>query len=591
MYKDRHLLQLPAVVGLIFAGALFWAQFRSYDFLDAATHFLTYQFPADNSDNHTHYNSMARPLWLLCGSNIILFRLLALSLIAGSTWCFWRAWRPLLGAEENSGLVGLTLGLSAIAGLAWLPILLGYNSLSTLFALLGLATLPNVVGLVPGIPPKSPGVRALYGLLFLVATALAFLAKPPAGLALGAWGAFLAFIFVNPPRWVRWSLLLTLAISAMTIGTLLIREVNSPTFNPETNRYFGGVVINPAWLVATFQRYVTELVPFLASLRQDSFFLLPPALTFAVFAWMRIFRRRASPRQLSFSFVCLGLALVAVTIRHDLWDGSFAHAVSGEMSRLYLLCWLAIGPLFVGVLWSEGAAGILARRNAIPVAAFFFLPLTSGFGSTNTLYFSALHWTVFWTAGLMLATRCIAIALNQPRLVLFSSIALALIATMHLFSGHFLRPYMNQPPLWRQNVPVAVGQPATVLKLDQAAARFLNDVRSILDAHGYQVGDDIFGFFNLPGLIFAMGARQPGAPWYFGTWYGGSDTDGGKIRQVPIVRRQHAWIISQADITPFRSQFIASGLDFPAGYEKVGQSINPTTGLEIGIWKPRPLRP
>ena len=120
-----------AAVSLVTA-ALVWAQFRSFDLLDAATHFLTYQFPADNPDTHTRYPLVARPLWLLCGGNIVAFRLLCLALISAAACLFWRAWRPVFTTEGKSPWSGVAIWLSALAGIAWLPVLVGYNSLSTL---------------------------------------------------------------------------------------------------------------------------------------------------------------------------------------------------------------------------------------------------------------------------------------------------------------------------------------------------------------------------------------------------------------------------------------------------------------------------
>ena len=145
---------------------------------------------------------------------------------------------------------------------------------------------------------------------------------------------------------------------------------------------------------------------------------------------------------------------------------------------------------------------------------------------------------------------------------------------------------MQQPNLWKQTEAVEIGNPATTLKVDPSLADFIRYVRKTMVADGFKPGDDVFGFFNLPGIIFAIGAKEPGAPWYFGTWYHQDDTDGGKLRRVPLERRKRAWIITQADVVPYRKQFLESGIDFPDGYRKIGSTINPTTGLEIGIWKP-----
>jgi hypothetical protein len=582
--KNRSRPWILGAAGI--AAALVWAQFRGFDPLDAATHFLTYQFPEDNTDTHTHYAQLARPLWLLCGSDIVWFRLLTLALVAGSTWFFWHAWRPLLAENVDSAPAGLSLGLSALAGMAWLPVLLGYNSLATIFTLLGLGTLAPIIG----IPTGSPlGARhyAIGTLLFLVSVSLAMLAKPPAGVALAVFGGLLVLNRWRPPRALNWILFFVATAAAAAGLVTLGRASATPGFDPAAPFSFGGINISPAWIVSILDRYAAELAPFMASLGRDALFIALPAVMLAVVVFRRA-RGLLCPRWLvSAALIASSLALVAVTALRALWDGSYAHAVSGEMARLYLLFWLALAPALSACLWTPGAAGTDARRRAPIVAALFFLPLTSGFGSTNTLYFSALHGTVLWTAGLLLVARCIATLAHLPRLNFGVACALSLAAAAHLFSGHFLRPYMNQPPLWRQNIAVSVGWPATTLRLDPESARFIEQVRATLVTHGFRPGDDVFGFFNLPGIVYAVGAKQPGAPWYFGTWYGGDDTDGGKIRQVPLERRQRAWIITQADLSAFSRQFRECAIDFPAGYEKIGETVNPTTTLPIAIWKTR----
>lgn len=562
--------------------SLVWAQFRGLDLLDAATHFLTYQFPADNPDTHTRYHLLARPVWLLCGGNIVAFRLVCLGLMTGAALMFWRTWRGVLADTAVNRWTGLTLWLSAIAGLAWLPVVLGYNSLSTIFALIGLAALPPGLGFAAYSHVRRPARAACFG-VFAVAVLAAALVKPPAALALAGWGGFLALWLVPMPRILRLSIVV-LALAGIA-GSIWLGLHWMTTAGSDSNQVVdvAGVSFSPVWMASTLVRYGREFADFLPALGIDLLYVGAPALGLAALLIVKL-RTQAVPapwvRFILGGFMAAWIAAVAC---RQLWDGSFAHAVSGEMARLYLVLWIALAPAWLVLQFS--------RRDTLSsaplVIALFFLPLTCGFGSTNTLYFSALHWTVFWAAGLLLLSRSVATALEEPRLHHMIIGLLLLTAGLHLFSGHFLRPYMYQPSLWRQTEPVAISDPPTTLKLDPATARFLGEVRSVLMTHGYRAGDDVFGFFNLPGVVFALGAKQPGAPWYFGTWYGNSDTDGGKIRQVSQSRRQQAWILTQADVTIFRTQFHDAGIDFPDGYVKIGQTINPTTGLEIGIWKPK----
>lgn len=574
----RGVLQwTPLGLGLGVTAALIWAQFRGFDMLDAATHFLTYQYPADNPDTHTHYARVAQPFWLLVGGNIVAFRLLTLALVSVTALVFWRLGRSLFSATEDQAWTGLALWLSALGGLAWLPVLLGYNSLSTVFSLMAMTAL--VWALTPAAPV---GLRRSLGLLaFLGATAAAAMVKPPAALALAAWGGFLCLVLLPLPIWLRRTFVGLIAASLAAGLVWVFHFVSSADFDVTHLRNVAGLHFSPAWIVDTLDRYGREIANLLPALSCDVLWILVPALALA-----GVVAAGPGKAQLARATLILLMVLVTVmTIVRGLWDGSFTRAVSGEMVRLYLALWVAWLPAWAVCLVTGRGRGHPAAAPLI--VACFFLPLSGGFGSTNTLYFSALHWTVFWTAGLLMLSRTVTLALGLPHWHRLTIVLLTVAAGAHLFSGHFLRPYMHQPALWRQNVPIALGHPATTLKLDTAGARFFMEVRGTLDRHGFQPGDDVFGFFNLPGVVFAVGGRQPGAPWYFGTWYHGDDTDGGKLRQVALERRQHAWIVTQADVSQFRQQFLEAGIDFPDGYVKIGKTTNPATGLEIGIWKPK----
>lgn len=582
-------LRLSKHAGLLVAAAtiisaLVWAQFRGFDLLDTAAHFLTYQFPEDNPDTHTHYHRLARPLWLLVGGNIVAFRVLCLGLLSTAAWLFWRSWRTFLATPDNWAWAGLALWLATLAGLAWLPVLLGYNSLSTFFALLALAALGPALGLDSKYANLAWRHRLTCGVLFLVLVVLTGLAKPPAALALVVWAGVLSLAIMPLSRGWRLPLIISMALSAGAVILALNRWLSRTAEDLAAGIQIAGIQLRPIWLLENLQRYARELQAFLPALGQDLLFVIAPAFALAGLVVARSCGRAGGIWWSRFICSALLLCIVVLAACRGLWDGSFATAVSGEMARLYLALWGTLLPAWM-VAWFRSPGG--ETRPGLVATAFFFLPLTCGFGSTNTLYYSALHWTVFWTAGLLIVSRSVARTLGEPRFHRWFTNVLILVAASHLFSGHFLHPYMHQPPLWRQNVPVAVGHPATILRLNDDTVRFLTEVRTTLDRHGYRPGDDVFGFFNLPGVIFAIGARQPGAPWYFGTWYSGYDTDGGKIRNVSEERRRRAWIITQADVTAFQREFKACGIDFPKAYEKIGQTTNPTTGLEIGIWKPK----
>jgi hypothetical protein len=567
--------------------ALVWAQFRSYDLLDGATYFLLYQDPADNPDLHTRFHLLARPFWLLCGQNIVAFRLLTLALATVACWVFARAWRRL--AVGTGGLDSLALWLATLAGICWVPVALTYNSIATLLCLVALAALAGLIG--PGGASAGSARRLVGALIFGGAIIGIFLTKPPAAAIMALAMVVLACCHPGTPRWLGRALVLLLLAGAVGAVLMIRRAISDPVFDADRVGGYGGITFSPQWIISTIERYGAEFVALWPSVHGDFLWSVVPTILVLIVALRGDAATARSQPWRSASLGLLLFGLAGALVQRRLWNGSFDAAVSGEAARFYILLLGSLLPVWL--LVSFRAPGAPPEFRALRVGwvlTLTALPLLSSVGTTNTLYVSALHQTVFWSAAILLVAQDIAASFSARWFHPGIAMLLCVGAAGHIYSGHFWKPYMHQRALWQQTGSINIGYPATSLKVDPALAKFLRDVRAALDSHGYRPGDDVFGFFNLPGVIFAVGARQPGAPWYFGTWYHDNDTDGGKIRQVPLERRQRAWIITQADVTIFRRRFLEAGIDFPDGYEKIGQTVNPATGLEIGIWKPKKRR-
>jgi len=582
-WPERARLGALAGLGAVVAAALAWAQFRGFDMLDGAFYFLLYQDPADNSDTQTRFHLLARPVWLLCGQNIVAFRFATLALASVACWLFWRAFRRLLPRPGVPGLYWWPLWLATMAGLAWVPVALTYNSIAVILALVELAILLQFLD------PHAPGspqqfIRWPLALVLVVLLYGIYLAKAPAAAVLAAcsYALFCLDPRLNPS--LRRALVFTGALMVVIVAGTGLYVVTRPDFGPNKIFLIKGLLFTPKLIYTIVARYRDEVARLLPSVRGDFAWTIGPM----ILASLSIFVVARRPRWPAACLALLLFAMGAALLARRLWDCSFTAAVTGEASRFYLLVWGSLLPVWVISLWrTAGPDRWGAARQTAWIVVMFTLPLVSSFGSTNTVYVSALHQTVFWVAGLLLVADRISFAFAaawfRPAFVALVSLA----AAGHIFSGHFLRPYMYQPSLWKQTASIEIGFPATRLKVDPALAAFLRDVRTALDTNGYKPGDDVFGFFNLPGVIYAMGAREPGAPWYFGTWYHQENIDELKLERVPLARRQHAWIVTQADVRRFRPEFLKCEIDFPDGYKMIGKTINPVTGLEIGIWKPR----
>ena len=578
-------------VAALFLAALFWAQFRSFDMFDGAFYFLLYHDPSDFSDTQTRFHLLARPIWLLSGQNIIVFRLVSIGLLSAACLVFWRQWRGFFVRTGGSSLGFWPLWMATMAGLTWVPVALTYNSLATFFDLLALAVFFSLIGSIAGGASGRAATMVKVAALMICLYG-AYFAKPPAAgaLVLAFFGICCTHPFLKPR--LRKSVALAGLACLVAALAVIAYVVTRPDFNRYKPFYIIGLLFTPNSLLVLFERYGAEFAHVMPAIRGDLAWIVAPVLLAAGLASLP----KASNRRLTLAqSVALGLllfTLATVLVVRGLWDASYSNAVSGEGSRFYFVVWASLVPVWL-VCLRRAPAGDEARlgRRAVWVASFLLLPLISSIGSTNTMYVSALHSTVLWVAGLLLVSESIGIACGSSWFCPATAALLFAAASAHVFSGHFLRPYENQISLWRQTAAVDIGSPPTRLKVDPALASFIGRIRSVMDSNGYRAGDDVFGFFNLPGIIFAIGAKEPGSPWYFGTWYHQENIDDIKLQRVPLRRRKDAWIISQADITRFRSEFARCEIDFPDGYQELFRTTNPVTGLEIGVWKPRKPRP
>lgn len=587
----RAINAAAAYLGVLAATALVWAQFRGYDLLDGAYYFQVYEHPADDPDTQTHFQIFARPVWLLCCRNIVAFRLVCLAVASVICCLFWRAFRRLVSPTKIGAIYFWSLWLATIAGMAWVPVALTYNSLSTLFGLLGMAML--LIAFRGTLQISHSSLRPFWILsscLFFIVVAL-YLVKPPAAAAFVAAGLLLLCCHWMKGSGHRHAVVATVMGVAVTVTIMMLVLFRSAGISRGNVIKFGGLELSPAWLSGTLERYGREIAGILPSLGGDMVWTVGPTLLVCCVFLLGHTDGRKTKCCMSIALGLLLASFLGAVIQRHLWRGSFAVAVTGEAARFYFVLWCSLLPIWI---ICRPKASILAPK-AFPwpgawITILLILPLIGSFGSTNTPYVSALHETVFWVAGLLILAG--EIGANISALWFRGSVAAVMFvgAAGHIFSGHFLQPYMYQPSLWKQTEDVEIGYPPTTLKVNHELASFINDIRGNLGANGYKPGDDVFGFFNLPGVIFAVGASEPGAPWYFGTWYHQDDTDGGKLRRVPLARRQNAFIISQGDLTQFRELFHESGINFPDGYDEVGQTRNPVTLLEIGVWKPHVRR-
>lgn len=589
-HLEAHLLTrgtslvLGVVLALVAAG-LAWAQRYGFDLLDGALYLLQYEQPAETRDTHTSFHLIGRMVWLSVGGNLVLFRLFTLALVGcGVAWAARELARK-FSLGQNTAWIVITAVLVALASVTWVPVALTYNSLSLLFGAVVLGTWAKWDVLHR--PVAAPSSLVWLGLTTLGGLVL-FLCKPPAGLIHFVLIVSLALSSPSVGRKLKAGLA-GLGAGGLALLSLLgwmATHSDAGWLARFANLRFA---FQTDWLLAQTTRYTDEFTPFLGALGRD---LWIPGLVVALTLAWRVATRSAETVRFWGTQLLLGSVVASlgyVAWNRELWDGSFQKAVSGEASRFHLVIFSASALLGLGAWGSRGQR--TGARSSFHGAVWFMglllAPLLSSFGTTNPLYLNALYHAWYWTLlslwGAVVVARRWQARWFPPAMALL----IAAGAVGHIYTGHLAKPYMFEPPLWTQTQEVAVGASGVRVHVRPETAAFFEETRNLLTTAGFRVGDDVFGFFNLPGVVYAIGGVSPGAPWYFGKWFHDDRSENHKILAVPEERRRRAWILAQPEVRDLAPYFAEVGLNFPEGYRLVGAVTNAANGQVLELWKPQ----
>ena len=591
---------LPVLVWLgvaATAGIAFWSAPRGFDFLDTGCYFLEYKFPDDVADTHTTYRLFARPFFLMVGGDITAFRVVSWFVVWISAgvlaWGWWRHMGAIFDRRASGLTLVVTSGLfllAASANYTIKPAALTYNSLNFVGVCFALGLLFDA---------SARFIRGEEGRLAFVEVAVAALVATVDLLIKPTTAAFLVAVIcgycaVSPG--LSWMVRKRLALLGSVAGVLglIVMIVFVGGVGPFLTRVqtLTGILENQAYMDELNTRTLREFREIGAFLAHDLRFV-GAALAIACVAVLTV---RRSP--IWRSWIALGAGIVVFglwsysTVEAQLWRGSHQLYFEGIVARLYLGAVLvSAGAVVVSILaLPRSQWGTSARELWLKLLVWLILvatPFAGAYGSTTTVYLNGALYAICWLGATLLALLELARIWGTRWLMPFAAVPISVYAVAQLYHGQIQMPYMNPSPLWEQKVPTAVGQDDSMVLLDPAASEFINRTREILQQHGFQPGDDIFCFFNVPGLVYAVGGRSPIIPWYFGRIYVGNPVEELFMQRAGPARREKAWIITQAEVTQFREHFHRGGIPFPEAYEEIGELKNPQSGLPVQLWKRR----
>jgi hypothetical protein len=236
----------------------------------------------------------------------------------------------------------------------------------------------------------------------------------------------------------------------------------------------------------------------------------------------------------------------------------------------------------------------VSRKQGMVLCLLLCFPFVGAVGTANPIALNIIFGIITWLAIYILLLCELSLVLNCTAIMRTGILLVTCFMYSQFYFGHVLMPYGNiyypdgiAVALTKQTVPTAIGAPPTMLLLDEANHNFIEETRSILQHNGFKTGDDIIGLFDMPGLVFAVGGKSPGCPWYFSA-PSKAEANSYFLKAVAPKRIRSAFVITKGDGVKATVLLQQAGLNFPEGYILAGSMMTPYTKEKIDIWKTVP---
>ena len=581
------------VCGMIFNGywLFIWGADKSFDFTDEGLYLLVYQHPHEFPDSYTSYHRVGALVYQWVGGNIIALRLTGFFLTALATLYFsssvvafirGRGLRLLEDAQERV-LFHLALQGSVFSAYCWLPPTPNYNTMA------GIGMLISCGGILSffshGKSSRSIA-NACFGILALGSgLLLAFLAKGSSAVGI----AIISIILLGVCSLVRAKekvIFSMVSVAAILAGGFCV-FILMPSLFASWEFFLGSLVAltegNGAKDIII--RHWRESIDF--AMRHFRSFFLPIVLALGVgfFSRARFFQKYRNHNNSIIFWMVLGVLVteVILLIVRDV----FSAGIQGRSKSFigYTSLFLVVLTLRVGI---PGFAKSLSPFKILGFLVFLLwlavLPFVTAAGTTHKIFINALLHAAPLSAAILLLASSLDKEFQRAVVVPFVSLLLVGMGFSQFLYGFLITPYRTAPK-WTQTIPVEVGIPATVLKLDPESAECIQNTRLALSAAGFKPGDDILALYGLPGLVYAVGGVSPQRPWFFDN-YGqvGHEENLRALKRIPVERLAQAFVIHTKSNPVAIDQLNSCGVFFPISFQQVGQLSVPPQNTSAVIW-------
>jgi len=580
---------------------LVYASDRGINLFDEGYYLLASQHPEDVLAWSNSAHVYTAFLWRLAGEDLARFRLVGLVLLLAGGGVLGLGYDRLL---DRLGL-GAAGRIERIARVAFveLGVLLYYNLLlpSPCYNLLNAVALNTGAGLLCAVLASTrDGIASRIALAAIgLCAGVSFFVKFSSGISFLALAGVTLLVWPGLPWLTRVrSLMLIAGGLALWLGLhFSLLQPPAAWWHMIRNGIDYIVALDQRYGLASLRNYRRTFIRVVGrSLRLSwdiNLALVVGLTTLALVGrrW-RVVAAAGSRTLVAAAFV----ALAWRAYRADLhWRGHLFGSFFGDFYGawvLLLLVALAAGCVLQRVAPEGGASWV---RFLVAGSIGGLLPVAAAMGTRDDIIILVLLAMGPFFAALLLLLACLSRLYRSPPLLplgatIIGAFACAQVCVRALWD----LPYGYGVSVAQQTVETEIGVPPSRILLAPARSVHVATLRSVAERCGFRPGDDVLAFYSMPTLVFALGGRSPGVPWYVpgrGRWNRGLAAEK-VLALVPRERLKRAFLLRAAPDLQRRGQFprlYRFGTAFPRDYVLCGQFKDAWTRYDVELWKPRAL--
>lgn len=580
---------------LLFLGAavFIWFADKGFDFTDEGLYLLVYQHPHEFPDSYTSYHRVGAVFYDLVQGNIIALRLLGFFLTALATFYFslaltWflkgRGW-SLFEDQGERFLLHLALQGSVLTAYCWLPPTPNYNTMAGIGMLLSCG---GIFAFFSNADPRRSIAKAFVGILTIgCGLLLAFLAKGSSAVGI----ALVTMILIGACSLIALKekifFVVVVSMSVFAGGILLFFLI--PSLSASWDFFIGSIVAlsegNGAREIII--RHWQESLEF--AMRHVRSFVLPILLAAGVglFARSRYLVKIPDRKGKIVFWSVIGVLIVEIVLL--IVKDAFSAGIQGRSRSFigYTSLFLVLLTLRVGL---PGAAQTTSPYrlggSLILLIWLALMPFVTAAGTTHKIFINALLHVAPLAAAILLLAASLDKSLRRGIILPIVGLLILGLSFSQFITGFVLNPYRTAPK-WAQTVPVEVGVPSTILKLDPASAECIEKTKAALSNAGFKPGDDVLALYGLPGLVYAVGGVSPKKPWFFDDHGQTGDEENLRaLKKIPFQRVNASFVFRSNVDSRVAHQLKLCGVSFENHFRVIEQVKVPFKNRSVEIFKP-----